>query len=81
MPGHWTEAEELAAHVLGLDPDEAGSSEVENKLSDKFGIDLETFQKVADALIPFTVKATTALGGVVCQGYVHGNAFICKREA
>ena len=78
---HWTEAEELAARVLGLDPDAADSSDIEEKLIDRFDINLDTFQQVADALIPFTVKATTALGGVVCQGYVHGNAFICKREA
>ncbi len=77
---HWTEAEELAALVLGLDPDEADSSEVEDKMADKFGVDMETFQKVAEALMPFTVAARTALGNTLCRGYAHEGAFICRQE-
>jgi hypothetical protein len=77
---HWTEAEELAALVLGIDPDKTNSHELEEKIADKFDVDMETFQRIADALVPFTVKATTALGGAVCQGYVHECSFIYRRE-
>ena len=77
---HWTEAEELAALVLGLDPDSIDSSEVEDKMADKFGVDMETFQKLAEALMPFTVAARTALSGTLCRGYAHDGAFICKQE-
>ena len=73
---HWTEAEELAAVMLGLDPD---SDQIENGMADKFGIDMETFQKVAEALMPLTVPARAALSGDAFQGFVRGGAFICKQ--
>jgi hypothetical protein len=76
---HWTEAEELAAVMLGLDPDNTDSEKIENGMADKFGIDMETFQKVAEALMPLTVPARAALSGDAFQGFVHGGAFICKR--
>lgn len=75
---HWTEAEELAARIVGLDPDEASSREVEERIAAKFDVSMETFQSIAEALVPYTVKAETALGGGVHQGYVHDGAFIYK---
>ena len=76
---HWTEAEELAAVMLGLDPDNTDSDQIENGMADKFGIDMETFQKVAEALMPLTVPARAALSGDAFQGFVHDGAFICKQ--
>jgi hypothetical protein len=76
---HWTEAEELAAVMLGLDPDNTDSDKIENGMADKFGIDMEAFQKIAEALMPLTVPARAALSGDAFQGFVHGGAFICKQ--
>lgn len=77
---HWLEAEELAGWVLGLDPDEAKSRELEAGLQTKFGVDLDTFHKIAYALIPFTIAAPSALSDKTYQGFVYDKAFICKRE-
>ena len=55
---HYDELQELACAVLGLDYDdvvnEGRESEIDEKLYEKFDIDIEQFQKVAEALIEFT---------------------------
>ena len=78
---HWTEAEELAARVLGVDPEKSNSSEIEEKLADRFGVGLDTFQQIADALMPFTPAASSAVTRMAYHGYVHDGAFICKQAA
>lgn len=74
---HWMDAEELACAVLAL-PDDAGSAEIEQALADKFEISMEQFQKVAEALMPFTIPAKAAISGEAFYGFVKGGAFICK---
>lgn len=77
---HWTEAEELAARVLGLDVEDTPGREIEYGMDDKFGIDMETFQKIAEALIPFTIPAPTAINNTLCRGFVYDGSFICREE-
>ena len=79
---HWTEAEALAALVVGLDPDGnvIDSNQIEHAIDDRFGVDMETFQKIAEALLPFTIMGVTALNNTRHHGYVHKGAFICKTE-
>lgn len=75
----WMETEELAIVVLGLDEnDDPDSVTIEQAMFDKFEISLEQFQAVAEALLPFTIPAKTALGNEVCNGFVKDGAFIVK---
>lgn len=77
---NWMDAEELGAVVLGL-PDGADSDAIENGICDKFDCSMETFEKIADALIPFTIPAKAALSGESFQGFVKDGAFIVKKPA
>ena len=77
MKMHWTEAEELAGAMLGMD-DEADSDAIEQALADKFEISFEAFHKIAEALLPFTVPAQAALSGESFHGFVKDGAFIVK---
>lgn len=80
----WMEAEELAATVLGIDEQpNLDSDAIEQALADKFGCSLEDFQKIATALIPFTLPARSALTGDVYQGFVNvmDGSFIVKQPA
>lgn len=77
---HWTEAEELAVAVLGYcEDDELDSNAIENKIFDKFEISMDQFQKVAEALIPFTPPVQAAISGESFNGFVNDGAFICKQ--
>jgi hypothetical protein len=57
------ECEELAALVCGLSEDDIGTDAIEEKLYDKFGVDLDEFSKIVIALIPFTAPMETFMGG------------------
>lgn len=75
----WFEAEELAVAVLGYcDDDELDSDTIEQKIFEKFEISLEQFQKVAEALMPFTIPAQAAISGNSFNGFVKDGAFIVK---
>lgn len=76
---HWMDAEELAVAVLGLDEETADSDTIEQAVADKFEISMEQFQKVAEALMPFTIPAKAAISGEVFCGFVKDGAFICKQ--
>jgi hypothetical protein len=76
----WMEAEELAAAVMGLDEETADSYMIEQVLDDKFGVSLEQFQQIAEALMPFTIPAQAAVSGKNFHGFVKDGAFICKQQ-
>ena len=77
------EATELAARVLGLDPDSDAFDEdsVEQLLWNEKEVSMEDFQKIAELLLPFTVPAQSALSKDWSQGYVHDGDFICKQPS
>ena len=76
---HWMEAEELAVAVLGMNEDEDPDSDaIEQAVADKFDISMEQFQKVAEALMPFTIPAKAAISGEVFHGFVKDGAFIAR---
>jgi hypothetical protein len=76
----WMDAEELAAVVLGLG-DDYDSDKVEKALWEKFEVSFEQFHQIAEALMPLTIPAVTALGGETCCGFVKDGAFIAKMKA
>ena len=76
----WFETEELAVAVLGYcDDDELDSETIEEKIYEKLGVEMEQFQKVAEALMPFTIPAETAVSGKFFYGFVKDGAFIVKQ--
>ena len=78
----WMEAEELAIAVLGLnEDDDPDSDQIERAMYDRFEISLETFSKIATALMPFTIPAKAAISGDVFHGFVKDGAFIVKTPA
>ena len=56
---------ELAAHVVGLDHDRAYDlvDEIEERLDERWGIDLEHFSAIASALIRYTPTLPAPLTG------------------
>ena len=74
---NWTEAEDLAAHILGF-PDDYDSDKIENALYEKFDCSFEQFHIIAEALMPFTISAKVALSGEEFCGFVKDGSFIAK---
>lgn len=75
----WLEAEELAVAVLGYsEDDELDSDTIEQKVFEKFEVSMEQFQKIAEALMPFTIQARAAISGELFHGFVKNGAFIVK---
>ena len=70
---HYDELQELACAVLGLDYDDVVNddreSEIDEKLYEKLDIDIEQFQKVAEALIEFTPLVGGGLTGKVYHAF------------
>jgi hypothetical protein len=77
---NWMDAEELAVVVLGMDEETADIDAIEQAVYDKFDISMEQFQKVAEALMPFTIPAQVAISGEYFNGFVEDGAFICKQR-
>lgn len=73
---------ELMAYAVGMDPYDADfdESEAEDKLLDMFGVDLDQFHKLADALAKFTIATESPLSGKKYQGFVKDGAYIAKVE-
>lgn len=68
------EYEELACLICGLDYDKVceDSDEWEiitNALEDKFGVDFDTFEEIAKALIDYTPVVNTALSDTPVHGF------------
>lgn len=66
MRMHYTESEELAAMILtGNDEEKADelveNGELEEKLMDKFEVDLQIFHNIVEALLPYTPIMQSAL--------------------
>lgn len=75
------DAEELAEAVLGITDDEANAGvDHDRLLEERLGVNMEQFMAVADALLPFTITAKTAVFGEECYGFVKDGAFIVKEQ-
>jgi hypothetical protein len=79
---NYIDAEELADAILGLTDDQVNNApDYDALLDDKFGVDLETFSAIADALMQFTIPARAAISGEMFRGFVKDGAFIVKQLA
>lgn len=76
------EGEELACTVLGADYDAIvnadAEDEIEEKLMEKFGIDLGQFMEIAGALLKLTPKVSSPLTGKAYHAFVRdeGNTMV-----
>lgn len=49
---HYTEIEELACHILGLDYDEVDYNEIEMEIIERFNCDFDGFHNIIELLLP-----------------------------
>lgn len=69
----WLDVQDLAAHVLGLDPDDYDDDVIEDKLTEKF-FEMEdgplgAFQKIVEHLIPTVDIGESPLTGIYYKGF------------
>ena len=78
------EIEELACIACGKTDDEVSklidAEEVEDLVFERFGVDLETFATIVEALLPLTPVVVTAVTGEKVNAFVKGQVCIVKRE-
>ncbi len=69
---------ELAALILGREFN--CEYELEEALQEGFGVNLEDFKEIVDALVPFTPSHISPLTGREYQGFVNEGAFVYKKQ-
>ena len=80
------EVQELACAICGLDydtlVDEGREDEIEDALYEKFGISIEQFSAVAEALLPFTPVVEAGISGTLYHAFVNDKegVMIAKRK-
>ncbi len=77
----YTEALELACVILDLNEDDEDIAEqVEEKLVNIYEIELSSFMKLIDKLLPLATIGQSPLTKEWYRGFALGNAWIVKRE-
>ena len=74
------EAAELFAAMIG-EPEPVTDAEIsalDDKCTDRFGIDLLQFTEIVGYLLPFCEHRNLALSGAPARGFAKDGAFICK---
>lgn len=71
---------DLAIAVLGLPCDFDDEESIEKKVHDRFDVDMETFGRIASALLPFAMTGRSPLTGTVYQGFAHNDCWLAKKE-
>lgn len=76
--------EELACKVLGLDYDkiDADTEIIEDKINEEFFIDLETFQRIVERLMPLVEKQKSGLTNKILKGFadIENGTWLVKTE-
>ncbi|HRH68873.1 MAG TPA: hypothetical protein PLB89_05130 [Flavobacteriales bacterium] len=54
---------DLAAHILGMSPDEEVVGEIEEKLVERWSLDLREFAEIVGLLLPMAGQFNSALSG------------------
>lgn len=82
MNVHWTEAEQLAAKICGLDED-CDSDQVEQALYDKYEISFEKFNELIEDLAPLCEVGVSPLTDQKYRGFadVEQQCWIVKVDA
>lgn len=74
------DAIELAALVLGKDPDDFDDTTIDDELIDRFGVDCDQWTAIIMSLLPFTIPAKAALSGKEYHGFVTDGRFVVSVE-
>lgn len=69
----------LAVAALNFDLDDFDEDAVERELMDLWGIDLETFGRIGDALLELTVPGQASVSGAWFRGFVKDGLFVVKK--
>ena len=76
--------EELACKILGLDIDEidADTQIIEDKMAEEYYIDLDTFRRIIERLLPLIDVGTSGLTGERFKGFadVANKCWLVKTE-
>lgn len=70
---------DLAIAVLGLPADFDDEDAINKKIYNRFDVDLETFGRIASALLPFAMMARSPLTETVYQGFAHNDCWLAKK--
>lgn len=74
----WVDVEELIREMMGNE--DADSDEVEQYLCDKYEVSFESFHKIVEALLPFTIPTQSPLTGAIYHGFAKDDCYIVKGE-
>lgn len=83
---YYDEVQELACAILGVNyddlVDEGREDEIEEAIYVKFGIDMEQFTNIVEALLPFTPIVQAGLTGNKYHAFVNekGSRMIVKQK-
>ena len=74
-----TDLTELVKVILGYSiEDDPDLNSLEEELENRFDVNMEQFEKIAELLVEFTIPTTTSLSGSKVQGFVKDGIFIFK---
>lgn len=76
------DAAEVAAGILGIDdPDvDEQQDDIDQSLYDEYGIDLQVFTRIVEALIPFCAEGRSPLTGNHYRGFAKDGAWLAKGQ-
>jgi hypothetical protein len=77
----WTEAQEIADHLLKIDNPESDYDITENALADKWNIDVDSFTEIINGLFQMIDFGISPLTFTVNTGFTTGEKWIGKKES
>lgn len=74
------DAAEVAAAVLGIDDPDVDEQidDIDTAIYDVYGIDLQEFTRILEALIPFCAEGKSPLTGNHYRGFAKDGCFLAK---
>jgi hypothetical protein len=76
----WTEAQEIADVILQIENTEEDSDVTEDALAEKWNIDLDTFQEIANSIFQMMDFGLSPLTNTPFVGISKGNMWLAKKE-
>ena len=76
----WVEAQEIAEAILKIENNDDDTSLVEEALAEKWGIGLDTFQEIAQALCNMINFSVSPLTQTPMVGISTGNTWLVKKD-
>lgn len=77
---HWTEAQEIADVLLKIENPDEDYATTENALAEKWNIDLDTFQEIANGIFQMIDFGMSPLTQTAFVGISKGNEWLAKKS-